>query len=90
MFDSDLQTLSNVRLSAVCAAALTATYGAPPGAGSSEVTEVGVKGLDRAIAHQVNHIYICQASSQLLDHLPEVVGQHLVQLALITTQMAIP
>ncbi len=61
-----------------------------PCVSSLEVTEVRVKGLDHVITDQVDHVHLRQTHSQLFGHFPEVLRQHLIQLALISTQGDVP
>lgn len=55
-----------------------------------EVGEVGVKDADAVVAHHVDDVYVCESGSQLANHLPPVLQQHGVQLALIVTQGDVP
>lgn len=49
-----------------------------------------VEDADDVVAHHVDHVDVGEPGSQLPNHLPPVVGQHGVQLALVVTQRGVP
>jgi len=57
---------------------------------SLEVSEVCMKNTDAVVTHDIDEVYVSEPGSQLPDHLPPVLQQHGVQLALITTQRKVP
>lgn len=61
-----------------------------PGVGGLEVTEMGMKALNHVVTNYIDHVHLGEAGPQLLHHFPEIFRQHLIQLALISTQRHIP
>ena len=57
---------------------------------SLEVSEVCMQDTDAVITHHIDEVYISKPGSQLPNHLPPVLWEHGVQLALIAAQRDVP
>lgn len=57
---------------------------------SLEVSEVCVQDPDTVVTHHVHKVYVGKPGSQLPNHLPPILRQHGVQLALISAQRNVP